>query len=102
MFFLPYSQTTVYAPSGYQRLESGSLYAQLNEMKVTGDPAPYQDTFHKVLAEIDPKLALINVETYRPGGSSVQPGTVDCAANESVRGLGACAGFGWTIRRDRL
>jgi predicted permease len=65
MFFLPFSQTTAYAPSGYQRLESGTLYAQLIEMKVSGDPASYQDTLRKVLAEIDPKLALIEVETYR-------------------------------------
>jgi predicted permease len=64
MFFLPFSQTTAYAPSGYQRLESGTLYAQLIEMKVNGDPAPYQDTLRKVLAEIDPKLALIDVDTY--------------------------------------
>ncbi len=64
MFFLPYSQTTAYAPSGYQRLESGSLYAQLIEMKVNGDPAPFQDTLRRVLSEIDPKLALIQVDTY--------------------------------------
>jgi len=64
MFFLPFSQTTAYAPSGYQRLESGTLYAQLIEMKVNGDPAPYQDTLRKVAAEIDPKLALIHVDTY--------------------------------------
>jgi ABC-type antimicrobial peptide transport system permease subunit len=64
MFFLPFSQTTAYAPSGYQRLESGTLYAHLIEMKVNGNPAPYRDTLRKVLAEIDPKLALINVDTY--------------------------------------
>ena len=64
MFFLPFSQTTAYAPSGYQRLESDTLYAQLIEMKVNGAPAPYQDTLRKVLAEIDPKLALIQVDTY--------------------------------------
>jgi predicted permease len=64
MFFLPFSQTTTYAPSGYQRLESGTLYAQVIEMKVNGNPAAYRDTLRRVLAEIDPKLALINVDTY--------------------------------------
>jgi predicted permease len=64
MFFLPFSQTTAYAPSGYQRLESGTLYAQLIEMKVKGEPVAYRDTLRKVLAEIDPKLALIDVDTY--------------------------------------
>jgi len=64
MFFLPYSQTTTYGPSGYQRLESGTLYAQVIEMRVNGAPAAYRDTLRKVLAEIDPKLALIHVDTY--------------------------------------
>jgi len=64
MFFLPFSQTTVYGPSGYQRLESGTLYAQVIEMRVNGAPAAYRDTFRKVLAELDPKLALIRVDTY--------------------------------------
>jgi predicted permease len=64
MFFLPYAQTTAYGPSGYQRLESGTLYANLIELHLDGDPAPYQNTIRKVLAEIDTKLALIDVDTY--------------------------------------
>lgn len=64
MFFLPFSQKTAYGPSGYQRLESGTLYAQVIEVRVTGSPAAYQDTLRKVLAEVDPKLALIHVDTY--------------------------------------
>jgi len=65
MFFLPFSQTTTYGPSGYQRLESGTFYAQVIEMRVNGDdPAAYRDTLRKVLAEVDPKLALIHVDTY--------------------------------------
>lgn len=64
MFFLPFSQTTAYGPSGYQRLESGTLYAQVIEMRVNGVPATYRDTLRKVLAEVDPKLALIRVDTY--------------------------------------
>jgi len=64
MFFLPFSQTTTYGPSGYSRLESGTLYAQLIEMRVNGVPAAYQDTLRRVLADIDPKLALIHVDTY--------------------------------------
>ena len=64
MFFLPFSQTTAYGPSGYQRLESSTLYAQVIEMRINGAPAAYRDTLGKVLAEIDPKLALIHVDTY--------------------------------------
>ena len=64
MFFLPFSKTTAYGPSGYQRLESGTLYAQVIEMRVNGAPGVYRDTLRKVLAEVDPKLALINVDTY--------------------------------------
>jgi predicted permease len=63
-FFLPFSQSTTYAPSGYQRLESGTLYAQVIELKVAGAPAAYEQTLRKALAEIDPKLALIDVDTY--------------------------------------
>ncbi len=63
-YFLPFSQSTAYAPSGYQRLESGTHYAQLIEMKVAGAPAPYEATLRKALAEVDPKLALIDADTY--------------------------------------
>jgi predicted permease len=64
MYFLPFSQTTTYAPSGYERLETGTLYAQVIEIKVAGAPSAYEETLRKALAEIDPKLALINVDTY--------------------------------------
>lgn len=64
MFFLPFTQATAYGPSGYQRLESGTLYAQLIELNVNGDPVAYKDTLRKVLAEIDPNLSLINIDTY--------------------------------------
>ena len=64
MFFLPFSQTTTYRPSGYQRLESGTLYAQVIEMRVNGSPSAYRDTLRIVLAELDPKLAPIRVDTY--------------------------------------
>jgi predicted permease len=64
MYFLPFSQTTIYAPSGYARLETGTLYAQVIEMRVVGAPSPYEETLRKAVAEVDPKLALINVDTY--------------------------------------
>ena len=64
MFFLPFSQTTTYGPAGYQRLESGTLYAQLIEVKVDGAPAAFPETLRKVLAEIDPKLAIIQADSY--------------------------------------
>jgi hypothetical protein len=51
-------------PSGYQRLEFGTFYAQVIELKVAGAPAAYEQTLRKALAEIDPKLALIDIDTY--------------------------------------
>ncbi|HTW82366.1 MAG TPA: ABC transporter permease [Terracidiphilus sp.] len=64
MFFLPFSQSTAYASSGYQRLEADTLYAQVIEIKVSGAPAAYRDTLGRVLAEVDPRLAFIDVDTY--------------------------------------
>jgi predicted permease len=63
-FFLPFTQTTDYVPAGYQRLESATLYAQLIELNVNGDPGSFAGTLRKVLADIDPNLSLISVDTY--------------------------------------
>ena len=64
MFFVPYTQVTQYEPAGYQRLETGTLYAQLIEVSVSGAPETYQNSVRKALAEIDPNLSLLNIRTY--------------------------------------
>lgn len=64
MYFLPFSQTTSFGPSGYQRLEAGTLYAYLIELSVTGAPESYEKAFRSALAEIDPNLSVINLKSY--------------------------------------
>lgn len=64
MYFLPFSQTTSFGPSGYQRLETGTLYAYLIELSVTGAPESYEKAFLSALAEIDPNLSVINLKSY--------------------------------------
>jgi hypothetical protein len=39
IYLLPFSQTTQYELSGYARLETGTLYAQVIEMRVAGTPS---------------------------------------------------------------
>ena len=63
-FFLPFAQTTHYGPTGYQRLETGTHYAQAIELSVTGSPESYEKAFRSVLAGIDPNLSPINMKSY--------------------------------------
>lgn len=64
MYFLPFSQTTSFGPSGYQRLETGTLYASLIELSVTGAPESYERAFRSALAEVDPNLSVISLKSY--------------------------------------
>jgi predicted permease len=64
VFFVPFSQTTAYGPSGYQRFESGTHYAQVIEMNVNGEPTAYADMLRKALAEIDPNLTPVRIDAY--------------------------------------
>ena len=64
MFFLPFAQTTQYAPSGYQRLETGTLYAQSIQLHVAGVPETYEKPLRDVLASINPDLSLDSVKSY--------------------------------------
>lgn len=64
MFFLPFTQTTQYAPSGYRRLETGTLYAQSIQLNVAGVPESYENLLRNALASIDPNLSVINVKSY--------------------------------------
>jgi predicted permease len=64
MFFLPFTQTTEYAPPGDQRLETGTLYAQSIQLSVSGTPESYQDPLRKVLASINPNLSPLDLRSY--------------------------------------
>jgi predicted permease len=64
MFFLPYTQTTHYEPTGYQRLENGTLYAQSIQLHVAGAPENYEKSLRDVLTSINPNLSLAQVKTY--------------------------------------
>jgi predicted permease len=65
MFFLPFTQTTQYAPPGDQRLETGTLYAQSIQLRVAGTPESYEKPLREVLAGINPNLSLDDVKSYR-------------------------------------
>ncbi|HMD20330.1 MAG TPA: ABC transporter permease, partial [Alloacidobacterium sp.] len=62
--FLPFTQTTEFAPSGYRRLETGTLYAQVIQLSVVGAPEGYEKAFLNALASVDPNLSVVNVKTY--------------------------------------
>ncbi len=62
--FLPFTQTTNFKPTGYQRLETATLYAQSIELSVAGAPEQYEQTLRGALASIDPNLSLADLETY--------------------------------------
>jgi predicted permease len=64
MFFLPFTQTTEYAPPGDQRLEMGTLYAQSIQLRVAGAPESYENSLREVLASINPNLSLDDVKSY--------------------------------------
>jgi len=64
MFFVPLTQTTKYEPSGYQRLETGTLYAQSIQLHVAGAPESYEKPLRDVLAGINPDLSLYSVKSY--------------------------------------
>jgi predicted permease len=64
MFFVPFAQTTQYQPSGYQRLETGTLYAQSIQLRVAGAPESYENSLRQVLAGINPNLSLDDVKSY--------------------------------------
>ena len=64
MFFLPFAQTTQYEPSGYQRLETATLYAQSIQLRVAGAPESYEKSLRQVLAGINRDLSLDSVKSY--------------------------------------
>jgi predicted permease len=64
MFFVPFTQTIHYEPTGYQRLENGTLYANSIELHVAGAPESYEKALRDVLASVNPNLSLGDVKSY--------------------------------------
>jgi predicted permease len=64
MFFLPFTQTTRYAPPGDERMETATLYAQSIQLRVAGAPEGYERSVREVLSGINPNLALDSVKSY--------------------------------------
>jgi predicted permease len=62
--FLPFTQTTQFAPAGYQRLETGTLYAQVIQISIVGPPESYEKAFLNALANVDPNLSVADIKTY--------------------------------------
>ncbi len=62
--FLPFTQTTQFGPTGYQRLETATLYAQVIQISVAGAPQGYEKAFLNALASVDPNLSVDRVMTY--------------------------------------
>ena len=62
--FLPFTQTTQFGPTGYQRLETGTLFAQSIQLSVTGAPEGYEKPLINALASVDPNLSVVRVITY--------------------------------------
>jgi ABC-type antimicrobial peptide transport system permease subunit len=61
---VPFSQTIHYVPSGYQRLENGTLYAQSIQLRVAGAPESYEKPLRDVLASVNPNLSFVDVKSY--------------------------------------
>jgi predicted permease len=64
MFFLPFTQTTTYEPSGYRRLETATLYPYAIQLSVAGAPERYENSLRNSLAGINPNLAVIEMKSY--------------------------------------
>lgn len=64
-YFLPFTQTTAYAPQGYQQLETGTKFPQSVQLRVEGDPERYEKALRDAVASIDPNLTLTALRTYK-------------------------------------
>jgi predicted permease len=64
MYFLPFTQTTQYEPSGYRRLETSTLYARSIQLNVSGAPESYEAVLRNILASVNPNLTIDGVRSY--------------------------------------
>jgi len=62
--FLPFTQTTQFKPTGYQRLETGTLYAHSIQLSVAGAPEQYENALLNAVANVDPNLSVVNLKSY--------------------------------------
>jgi predicted permease len=64
VYFLPFSQTTSYEPSGYRRLETSTFYAHSIQLNVAGSPEGYEGLIRNTLGDINPNLTVSDIKTY--------------------------------------
>lgn len=64
VYFLPFSQTIKFVPTGYQRFEASTLYAHSIQLNVAGAPEAYESVLRNTLAAINADLILSSVRTY--------------------------------------
>ena len=64
VYFLPFSQTTQFEPTGYQRLEASTMYAQSVQLSVAGAPESYENLLRATIAKINPDLTISNIRSF--------------------------------------
>jgi ABC-type antimicrobial peptide transport system permease subunit len=64
MYFLPYTQTIQYEPSGYRRLEGATMSARSIQLSVAGAPENYESLLRNIVADVNPSLSVGNVRSY--------------------------------------
>jgi ABC-type antimicrobial peptide transport system permease subunit len=64
MYFLPYTQTIQYEPSGYRRLEGATMSARSIQLNVAGAPENYESLLRNIIADVNPSLSIGNVRSY--------------------------------------
>jgi len=64
-FFLPLTQTTRYGISGYDRLETATLYAKSIQLNVAGEPETFERPLINAIAGINKSLSIQNLRSYR-------------------------------------
>ena len=63
-YYLPYTQSTQYEVTGYQRLENDTRFPRAIELNVSGRPEGYTNVLRSTLAGINPELSAFDVKTY--------------------------------------
>jgi predicted permease len=64
VYFLPFTQTTQFEPTGYRRLETSTFYAHSIQLNVIGAPEAYEGLLRNTIASINPDLTLTSVRSY--------------------------------------
>ena len=64
MFFIPYFQEVKYEQPNYQSMQDHSEYASMIEIHYSGSQAEVASQVRRVLASIDPNLAIIDMHSF--------------------------------------